>query len=83
MRTCICCRNEFLKTQLVRVVRTPEGEFAVDKTGKANGRGAYVCKSAECIKKLKKSKALDRTFKTPVPSEVYALLEETVVGEEK
>lgn len=62
MRMCVGCREMREKRQLVRVVRTEEGSAAVDLTGKANGRGAYVCASAECLKKAVKSRAIDRAL---------------------
>ncbi len=77
-RTCICCRNEFPKRELIRVVKSQDGIF-VDLTGKADGRGAYLCGGAECMKKFKKSKSLDRAFKIAVPSEVYDKVEEAIL----
>lgn len=77
IRTCICCRREFAKDELTRVVRTPGGEFIVDKSGKADGRGAYICGDKECLKKLKKAKSLNRAFSQEVPLEIYDLLEKT------
>lgn len=76
-RMCIACRSMKEKAQLVRVVKSGDNIF-VDVTDKAPGRGAYVCKSAECIKKLVKTKALNRTFKCDVPQNVYIQLEDTV-----
>ena len=55
--------------------KTPEGEFTLDSTGRKNGRGAYVCPSAECLGKAIKSKGLERSFKQPIPEEVYEALE--------
>lgn len=83
IRTCIACRKEFEKDQLVRIVRTPEGEYIVDKTGKANGRGAYICSSDECVKKLKKNRLLNRAFATAIPDEVYDAIEEAFVGKQE
>lgn len=62
------------KGALIRIVKTPEGEIRLDRTGKLNGRGAYVCKSAECLKKVQKSGALSRAFETQVPDEVFVQL---------
>lgn len=70
-RTCIVCRNETLKRQLVRIVRSKEGEISLDLTGKKSGRGAYVCKCEDCVKKLISTKALNRAFKMEVEQEVY------------
>ena len=63
------------KRELIRVLRSPEGDISLDKTGKANGRGAYLCANAECLKTLKKRRGLDRSFKCTVPVEVYEALE--------
>ena len=71
VRTCICCRRKAEKNELLRVVKTPDGKIELDLSGKKDGRGAYVCANAECLKKLKKSKALSRAFKTEVLSGVY------------
>lgn len=76
MRVCIGCGESKSKKDLMRVVRTPEEEFVLDATGKKNGRGAYLCKDAECLKKAIKSKGLERSFKMSIPKEVYAKLEE-------
>ena len=76
MRICIGCGVSKSKKELMRVVRTPEDEFVLDATGKKNGRGAYLCKDAECLKKAIKSKGLERSFKMSIPKEVYAKLEE-------
>ena len=83
IRTCIACRQEFEKHQLVRIVRTPEGTYVVDKTGKLNGRGAYICGSVECVKKLKKNRLLNRAFATAIPDEVYDAVEEAFVGKQE
>ena len=63
VRTCISCRNEFNKPDLLRIVKTKDDVFFVDTTGKVNGRGAYIGKNPECVKKLKKVKLLDKIFK--------------------
>lgn len=83
VRTCVCCRGKFLKKDLLRVVRLADGSFIVDESGKSDGRGAYVCKNADCINKLKKTKALDRAFKTNLPPEIYALSEDAVAHDKK
>jgi hypothetical protein len=71
IRMCIVCRAQSDKKTLLRIVKNKDGEIFVDKTGKANGRGAYVCKEKECYQKLCKQKALNRAFKCDVPQEVY------------
>lgn len=75
MRMCTGCREMKPKGALIRIVKTPEGEIRLDRTGKLNGRGAYVCKSLECLKKVQKSGALSRAFETQVPDEVFYQLE--------
>lgn len=74
-RQCLGCREMRNKRDLIRVVRSPEGEISLDFKGKKPGRGAYVCPDAGCLAKLKKSRALERAFSTAVPAEVYDLLE--------
>ena len=68
------CRERKAKRELIRVVRSPEGNVSLDFGGKMNGRGAYICPSVECLKKVQKSKALERSLETPIPEEVYARL---------
>ena len=63
------------KKELIRIVKTPENEIKLDETGKLNGRGAYICKSAECLKKARKSGALSRTFGMEIPEEIYGKIE--------
>lgn len=70
-RTCVGCGCESPKRGLLRVVRTPGGGVEVDITGRANGRGAYVCRSSECIAKARKKKALSRMLKTQVDESLY------------
>ena len=76
MRQCTGCREMKPKRELIRVVRSPENEISLDFKGKAQGRGAYVCKNQECLKKAIKSKALERSLEIPIPEEIYALLRE-------
>ena len=69
------------KKELLRVVRSPEGEVSLDATGKKPGRGAYICPNVECLAKAQKSKGLERSFKAPVPKDVYEqLLQELEAG---
>ena len=75
-RACIGCGQMQDKKELIRVLRTPEGEFTLDATGRKNGRGAYLCRSAECLERVVKTKGLDRSFKMAVPKEVYEALRE-------
>ncbi len=74
-RQCVGCRTMKDKKALIRVVKTPEGEIVLDSTGKKSGRGAYVCDNAECLKKARKTKALERAFDVSIPAEVYDALE--------
>lgn len=76
MRMCTGCREMKPKFELVRVVKTPDGEIKLDNTGKLNGRGAYICKNTECLNKAIKTNALSRAFETSVLSEVYTALSE-------
>ena len=73
-RMCIVCRGLFNKKDLHRVVRTPAGEVLFDPTGKAAGRGAYICSDPECWKKCAKNHLLNKSFKTNVPQEAYDAL---------
>ena len=81
-RTCLACRGKFNKNQLIRIVKTPNGEYLVDKTGKLDGRGAYICGSEECMKKLNGKKLLNKAFSTEVSAAVYAGVEEEFSGNE-
>lgn len=71
MRQCLGCREMFPKRELIRAVKSPQGEISLDFRGKMPGRGAYVCKKKECLEKAKKSKAFERAFSVSVPDEVY------------
>ena len=71
MRQCAGCREKKPKKELIRVVRSPEGAISLDTTGKAPGRGAYVCPAPECMKKAQKSRAIERALETAVSVEVY------------
>ncbi|MCR5088368.1 MAG: YlxR family protein [Oscillospiraceae bacterium] len=76
MRQCLGCRERRPKRELVRVVRSPEGEVHLDLSGKANGRGAYLCPDPDCLKRAVKSRALERAFEAPVPETVLSALQE-------
>lgn len=75
VRRCVGCQEMKNKKEMIRVIRTPEGEFELDATGKKNGRGAYLCPSRKCLEKAVKSKGLERSFKQAIPPEVYSRLE--------
>ena len=79
-RQCVGCRERREKRELVRVVRAPEGTISLDFSGKASGRGAYLCPSAACLARARKTKALERALETPVPPEVYDRLEKEMVN---
>ncbi|MEG2420992.1 MAG: YlxR family protein [Oscillospiraceae bacterium] len=74
-RQCVGCRTMKDKTELIRVVKSPEGAVALDFKGKLPGRGAYLCPAADCLKKAVKSRALERAFSCPVSPALFAELE--------
>lgn len=76
LRKCMGCGEMKPKKELVRVVKTPEDEIVLDLTGKRNGRGAYICRDTECLKKARKSKRIEKSFQCQVPDEVYDKMEE-------
>lgn len=82
MRTCIACRVEKPKKELIRIVKTKDGEFIVDKTGKVSGRGAYLCDDKACAEKVIKKKLLKNAFGVEVSTEVYDKLTEEFFGKE-
>lgn len=81
LRMCAGCGLRKPKKELVRVVRSPEGEISLDLTGRKPGRGAYVCRSADCLKAARKSRRLEKAFACRIPDEVYARLEEELSGD--
>ncbi len=74
-RQCIGCGEMKNKKEMIRILKTPEGEFTLDATGRKNGRGAYLCPSVECFRNAVKGKGLERSFKMAIPKEVYEILE--------
>ena len=76
LRMCTGCGEMFDKRTLVRVVKSPDGEVSLDLTGKKAGRGAYVCKNTECLKKARKKRAFERAFSMQIGDEVYSSMEE-------
>ena len=74
-RQCIGCGEMKGKKEMIRVIKTAEGEILLDATGRKNGRGAYLCPSEECLKKAIKNKGLERSFNMAIPKEVYESLE--------
>jgi len=77
-RRCVGCVGTFPKKDLIRVVRSPEGEISIDFTGKKSGRGAYLCKSEACFKKARKSGILKRSLECEISEEIYAELEKEI-----
>lgn len=78
MRMCTGCGEMFDKRTLIRVVKSPDGEISLDLTGKKSGRGAYVCKNIDCLKKARKKRAFERAFDTQIDSTVYDTMEEDI-----
>ncbi len=79
MRKCTGCNGVFPKNSLIRVIRTPDGEIKIDKTGRLNGRGSYLCDSVSCFEKAKKSRGIEKSLSTAIPAEVYdSLLKEMI-----
>ena len=70
-RTCIGCNSKKNKNELIRIVKDKYGNISIDKTGKANGRGAYICDDIECLQKAVKSKRLEKVFETAISEEIY------------
>ncbi len=71
VRQCTGCRQMKPKNELVRVIKTPDGEICLDKTGRKNGRGAYLCPDLTCYQKAVKSKGIERSLKCEIPNEIY------------
>lgn len=78
IRRCTGCGEHFPKGELVRVLRTPEGEIVLDLVGKKSGRGAYICKKAECLKRARKSRRIEQALECSVPDEIYDRMEEEI-----
>lgn len=83
LRQCVGCGEMKGKKEMMRVLKTAEGQICLDITGKRNGRGAYLCKQEECLQKARKNKGLERSFKMSIPDEVYGQLEEEFTTLEK
>ena len=80
MRQCLGCREMKPKKELIRVVRSPDGEISLDFKGKASGRGAYICPDSACLKKAVKAKAMEKAFSMSIPPEIYDKLQEQMEG---
>lgn len=74
MRKCVVTQEQYPKKDLIRIVLTPDNTVVIDETGRTNGRGAYVCRDAEVIRKAMKTRALDQALKTKVPDEIFEVL---------
>lgn len=81
-RMCVGCREMKDKRDLIRVVKTPEGEITIDSKGKMNGRGAYLCRNADCLQKAVKAKGLERAFQQKVTEEIFSSLKEQLAQDE-
>ena len=73
-KTCMGCNQKKDKKDLIRIVKNKEGQISIDKTGRTNGRGAYLCDNIECLEKAIKTKKLERTFEMPISQEIYESL---------
>lgn len=82
LRKCTGCGEMKPKKELVRVVKTPDGQVMIDLTGRLNGRGAYICPNAGCLKIARKSKRIERSFEMQIPDEVYNKMEEELNNHE-
>ena len=82
LRKCTGCGEMKPKKELVRVVKTPDDKVLIDLTGRLNGRGAYICPKAECLKIAKKSRRIEKSFQMQIPDEVYNKMEEELKNHE-
>lgn len=83
MRQCMGCNEHKPKSELLRVVRSPEGEISLDFSGKKNGRGAYLCKDVRCLRRVRKSKRIDHTLECTIPDTVWDAMESELLGHEE
>ena len=82
-RMCMGCQEKHPKREMIRIVRSPEGEYSVDITGKKAGRGSYICRKRECLKAARKNRGLERSFKSSIDRTVYDELEQQFLDMEK
>ena len=82
LRMCAGCGQMKPKKELVRVVKSPEGEISIDLSGRKPGRGAYICRDINCLKAARKARRLEKSFSCRIPDEVYDRLEEELIGNE-
>ena len=78
-RTCMGCNVKKQKNELIRIIKTPEGKILLDKTGKLQGRGAYICRDEKCLNKIIKSQKIERIFKTKIDNEIYENIRGVIV----
>ena len=83
MRMCLGCGEMKPKKELVRIVKSPEGDISLDLTGKKSGRGAYICKDAQCLAKAQKARRLEKSFSCRIDDEVYEAMEAQLENEEE
>ena len=81
LRKCTGCDEMKPKKELIRIVKSPEGEISLDRTGRSPGRGAYICPDAECLKKARKARRLEKAFSSPIPEEVYDSFEKELADQ--
>lgn len=81
-RKCVGCMTSKDKKELIRVVKSAEGEISVDLTGKKNGRGAYICHDVECLKKARKAGRLEKSFECQISEEIYQRLMQEITADE-
>ena len=82
LRTCMGCNEKKPKKELIRIVKNKDGIITIDKTGKQEGRGAYICNNIECLEKVVKSKRLERTLEKEISQEVYENLKELIIDKQ-
>ena len=82
-RMCFICRNTYNKKDMLRLVKTASGEILIDRTGKASGRGAYICSDPKCIEQIKRQKVLNRAFKCEFPVSIYTKLCEELIDNKR
>jgi len=81
-RKCVGCNESHDKKELLRIVRTPDGQILTDPTGKLSGRGAYICKKADCLRRAKKAGRLEKNLEVQIPEEIYVRLEGEIAANE-
>ena len=82
-RRCVGCGEHFPKSNLIRVVRSPEGEISLDTSGKKSGRGAYLCHDVKCLRKARKARRLEQNLECTIPDEIYEALEAELCDSEQ